>query len=166
MMRGEQTLKIYGAFCDYVKTKNKRLIKDFTAEDIEFALIECSIDEREPPYKAMKRQLGELKKREEKKNVRPNGLAKNSEDGECKYVEGTCWLKIEEEYEISKKKFGMEINFVKGAHKRKIIFRDVEQAYILSKRGFNKPALILAGSIIEELLRLYLESKDVPLKDD
>jgi hypothetical protein len=51
-------------------------------------------------------------------------------------------------------------------YKREVIFRDVEQAYLLAKNGFYKPAVILAGSVIEELLRLYLASKNVkPSKD-
>ncbi|MBU1045436.1 MAG: hypothetical protein KJ915_13700 [Candidatus Omnitrophica bacterium] len=78
-----------------------------------------------------------------------------------KYKEGEYWPLIEEEYSISKKEFGRRINFVKGDFKRKIIFRDVEQAYILAVDGFNKPALILAGAVIEELLRLYLEHNNI-----
>jgi len=71
------------------------------------------------------------------------------------------WKAIEEEYEVSKKEFGKRISFVSDKFKREIIFRDVEQAYALAKSGFNKPAVILAGSIVEELLRLYLESNEL-----
>lgn len=46
-------------------------------------------------------------------------------------------------------------------YKRKAIFRDIEQAHTLAKSGFSKPAVILAGSVIEELLRLYLEANNV-----
>jgi hypothetical protein len=34
-------------------------------------------------------------------------------------------------------------------------------AYTLAEKGFSKSAVILAGSIIEELLRLYLECKNI-----
>lgn len=70
-----------------------------------------------------------------------------------------AWKDIEKEYAISKKGFGKKISFVRDQYKRKVIFRDVAQAYILSISGFNKPAIIIAGSILEELLRLYLESR-------
>ena len=71
------------------------------------------------------------------------------------------WEDIYEEFDIRKPTFGKRINFVTDSHKRKAIFRDLEQAYILAKNGFSKPAVILAGSIIEELLRLYLEANNV-----
>ena len=41
------------------------------------------------------------------------------------------------------------------------IFRDIEQAYFLAFNGYSKPAVILAGGVIEELLRLYIESKGI-----
>jgi len=76
------------------------------------------------------------------------------------------WNDIRNEFDISKRTFGRKINFVTDQYKRKVIFRDVEQAYILVKNGFCKPAVIIAGSVIEELLRLYLENKNVkPLKN-
>jgi hypothetical protein len=95
----------------------------------------------------------------------------NEDEGEnmensFKYKEGVYWTYIEKDYNISKKEFGLKINFVKDKFKRKILFRDVEQAYILSTDGFNKPALILAGAVIEELLRLYLESKNIKLTNN
>jgi hypothetical protein len=48
-----------------------------------------------------------------------------------------------------------------GDFRRTIIFRDVEQAFILASSGFSKPAVILAGGVIEEMLRLYLEHKQI-----
>jgi hypothetical protein len=78
-------------------------------------------------------------------------------------VKVATWKEIEKEYGISKKTFGKKINFVKDAFKRQIISRDIEQAYSLAFNGFNKPAVILAGGIIEELLRLYIESKGITL---
>ncbi|GAG10101.1 unnamed protein product, partial [marine sediment metagenome] len=44
---------------------------------------------------------------------------------------------------------------------RKIIFRDVGHAHFLANNGFYKPAVILAGSVIEELLRQYLNYKRI-----
>lgn len=77
------------------------------------------------------------------------------------------WNQIERDYGVSKKTFGRKVNFIKDNYKRKIIFRDVEQAYILAQNDFNKPAVILSGSVIEELLRLYLKHKGAnPLQDN
>ena len=71
------------------------------------------------------------------------------------------WDDIRNDFDISKRTFGRKIKFVTNQYKREVIFRDIEQAYILSKNSFYKPAVILAGSVIEELLRLYLENKNV-----
>jgi hypothetical protein len=71
------------------------------------------------------------------------------------------WDKIQNNYDVTKRGFGKKINFIKDPFKRKIIFRDIEQAYILANSGFSKPAVILAGSIIEEFLRIYLVHKGV-----
>jgi hypothetical protein len=69
------------------------------------------------------------------------------------------WPEIESEYDESKKSFGKKINFVKDGFKRKVIYRDIQQAFVLARAGFNKPAVVLAGGVIEELLRLYLNYK-------
>jgi len=71
------------------------------------------------------------------------------------------WHEIEREYGVSKRSIGKMINFIQDQFKRKIIFRDIEQAYLLASNGFNKPAVILAGGVIEELLRLYLVHKGI-----
>jgi len=71
------------------------------------------------------------------------------------------WKKIEREYGVSKKTFGKKINFVRDQFKRGIIFRDIGQAFELAHEGFNKPSVVLAGSVIEELLRLYLAHKNI-----
>ncbi len=80
------------------------------------------------------------------------------------------WKAIKNEYGVTKRSFGRRINFVKNSFKRTVIYRDVEQAFILERSGFSKPAVILAGGVIEELLRLYLEQKGIspqkPLKKD
>lgn len=71
------------------------------------------------------------------------------------------WSQIEKDYDVSKRSFARKINFVSDGFKRKIIFRDIEQSYMLAAYGFSKPAVILAGSVIEELLRLYLKHKNI-----
>lgn len=71
------------------------------------------------------------------------------------------WHEIEKEYDVSKRSFGKRINFIQDQFKRKVIFRDVEQAFLLAHHGFHKPSVILAGGVVEELLRLYLEYKNV-----
>ena len=77
------------------------------------------------------------------------------------------WHMIENDYGVSKKTFGKRINFVKDPFKRKVILRDIEQAYALARYGFNKPAVVLAGGVIEEILRLCLERKNIaPGRDD
>lgn len=79
----------------------------------------------------------------------------------------SIWLAIESEYKETKRGLGKKINFVKDAFKREILFRDIEQAYYLVNVGFSKPAVILIGGVIEELLRLYLKCKNItPEKDD
>jgi len=80
------------------------------------------------------------------------------------------WKDIEDEFGITKMAFARAINFVSDNFQRKIIFRDVEQAFVFASSGFSKPAVILAGGVIEELLRLYLKQKGIspqkPLKKD
>lgn len=76
------------------------------------------------------------------------------------------WSEIKKDFGISKRTFGRKIHFVKDKFKRKILFRDIGQAYFFAEKGFYKPAVILAGSVIEELLRLYLRDKKIkPLKN-
>lgn len=71
------------------------------------------------------------------------------------------WRHIENDFDMKKTAFGRRINFITDPFKRTIIFRDVEHAYVLANVGFSKPAVILAGSVIEELLREYLQFKDI-----
>jgi hypothetical protein len=72
-----------------------------------------------------------------------------------------AWLEIEREYGVSKRALARRISFVKDEFKRNVIFRDIEQAFLLAQHGFHKPSLILAGGVIEELLRLYLQHKNL-----
>lgn len=71
------------------------------------------------------------------------------------------WNEIKNDFDISKRAFGKKINFVTDGFKRKIIFRDIGHAYVLANLGYSKPAVILAGSVIEELLRQYLVHKKI-----
>ncbi len=74
-----------------------------------------------------------------------------------------AWRDIKTEYDIDKRAFGKKIDFVVDPFKRDIIFRDVAQAHALVRLGFLKPAVILVGSVTEELLRLFLISKNVKI---
>ena len=77
------------------------------------------------------------------------------------------WKAIDKEFGVTKRMFGKRINFIIDSFKRTIIFRDVEDSFALARLGFSKPAVILAGSVIEELLRLYLEYKTItPLAEN
>ncbi len=80
-------------------------------------------------------------------------------------LEATTWKEIENDYGVSKKLLGKKINFVTDAFKRKVIFRDIEHAYCLANAGYSKPAVILAGGVTEELLRLYLIHNKVTPSD-
>lgn len=53
------------------------------------------------------------------------------------------------------------IKFVQDPFKRKVIFRDLEQSFVLANCGFSKPSVILAGGVVEELIRLYLLHKSI-----
>jgi hypothetical protein len=72
-----------------------------------------------------------------------------------------AWKDIEVEYEVSKRALGRRLSFVRDQFKKRVIFRDIKQAFLLAQSGFYKPSVILAGGVVEELLRLFLEHKDV-----
>jgi hypothetical protein len=78
----------------------------------------------------------------------------------------SAWAAIGRDYDTNKKLFGKRIAFVSDSFKREIIFRDIAQAYLLAEQGFSKPALILAGGVLEELLRLFLEFKGLKPTND
>lgn len=101
----------------------------------------------------------ELQKRE-KENIKLQSIKEpnmNKPQLSPKHI----WDEIENDFDISKRTFGKKINFVTDVFKKKIIFRDIEHAYVLANLGYAKPAVILAGSVIEELLRLYLIEKKI-----
>ncbi|MGD8305533.1 MAG: hypothetical protein PVF17_02675 [Ignavibacteria bacterium] len=77
------------------------------------------------------------------------------------FNEKIIWGEIRNEFNYSKIKFGKKINFIHDKFKKKIIFRDIAQSFYLVKTGCYKPGVILAGGVIEELLRLYVISKAI-----
>lgn len=103
----------------------------------------------------LKEEPEEEQMKEKKLNNRPLDLPMAISGGPA------AWLAIEREYDVSKKTLGKRLSFVKDKFKRKVIFRDIEQAFLLAHSGFNKSSVILAGGVIEELLRLYLAHMDV-----
>ncbi len=70
------------------------------------------------------------------------------------------WMQINKDFSLTKKEFGKRINFIENVITRKIIFRDVEQAYFLLRAGFYKSSVILAGGVMEEILRQLLTLKE------
>ncbi|MBN2591664.1 MAG: hypothetical protein JXA96_17495 [Sedimentisphaerales bacterium] len=110
--------------------------------------------------------IKELESTNVKKLLEPE---QNDKGNKIMITSGTSkkvWEAIRSEYDISKTSFGKKINFVSDPFTKKIIFRDVEQAFVLASQGFAKPALILAGGVIEELLKQYLKCKNIKPKND
>jgi len=89
------------------------------------------------------------------------GLSENFKKVEQISTSNASWSKIKNDFGISKRTFSRKIHFVKNEFKRKVLFRDIGHAYFFAEKGFYKPAVILAGSVIEELLRLYLKYKKI-----
>lgn len=89
-----------------------------------------------------------------------NSIVNNS------YDQGDIWVNINNDFSLTKKEFGKRINFIKDDTARKIIFRDVEHAFYLLKKNINKPAIILAGSIMEEILRQLLLFKEIKSENE
>jgi hypothetical protein len=81
-------------------------------------------------------------------------------------VKTDYWDNIKKDFDVSKRILCKKINFIKDSFNRQVIFRDIEQAYILCKRGFYKPSVLLAGGVIEELLRQYLNFKNIAPQND
>ncbi len=108
--------------------------------------------------------LAQLREGPEGKQMKPQKL-KDRPLGLATPISGGpyAWLEIEREYGVPKRTLGKRISFVKDQFKRNVIFRDIEQAFLLAHYGFHKPAVVLAGGVIEELLRLYLKHKNVEL---
>jgi len=72
------------------------------------------------------------------------------------------WDQISNEYDVTKAILNKQISkFIKDTFKRKIILRDIATAFIFAKTVFYKESVIVAGGVIEELLRLYLLHKKI-----
>lgn len=162
-MTNDEALDVASEFQKSVRTGNESLIDKYTKEQIKCALSLIPYSKHNHQwYKEMERRAEKLGEGENNKKdsamVRRKFATLNTE---------TIWGDIENDYRETKRAFGKKINFVTDAFKRKVIFRDIEQAYYLANVGFSKPAIILAGGVIEELLRLYLKEKNImPVKDD
>lgn len=122
--------------------------------------------------KSVAKDLLNISIREHNKNVETvkpiekKPKAKTKVENLTVFNEKIIWEEIKNEFEYSKNKFGKKINFVKDPFKRKIIFRDIAQSYYLAKKGCYKPGVILAGGVIEELLKLFLEKNKVKPRSD
>lgn len=148
----------------------KQLIKDqmvnfcrrFPGSDSYLDLINSRvIDERNKLISHAKREVNIFQKQSEfKKQGKKVFNEMSVTEKEMQFSTLDAWDRIKNEFGVSKLAFGRKIYFVKDKFKRKIIFRDTSNAYMLAENGFSKSAVILAGSIIEELLRLYLEDRN------
>lgn len=109
-------------------------------------------------------KLREKNERHQMETKKQGGKISDSVEGISSVTD--AWEEIEKEYDVSKRAFAKKIRFVKDEFKRKVLFRDIEQAFLLAHHGFAKPSVILAGGVIEEMLRLYLADKGVALKNN
>lgn len=75
-----------------------------------------------------------------------------------------AWDALTNEYDVSKTMFSKKLKpFINKDFKRYSILRDIGNAYSLMSLGFYKETVILSGSIIEEILRLFLEFNNMLL---
>jgi hypothetical protein len=149
----------------------KQLIKDqmgnfcrrFPGSDSYLDLINSRVkDEKNKLINYAKREVDIFKKQSEsKKHGKKVFNVISITEKEKQFSTLNAWGRIKIEFGVSKLTFGRKIYFIKDKFKRKIIFRDTLNAYMLAENGFSKSAVILAGSIIEELLRLYLKHKNI-----
>lgn len=71
-----------------------------------------------------------------------------------------AWIKIKEEYGLTKVHVSRILNnFITDNYKRHSILRDIGNSYALESLGFYKASVIFAGGVLEEIIRLLLESK-------
>jgi len=162
-MTGDEVLDIASDFQNYLRKGDKSYIEKYKKTQIKCALSLIPPSKRNHQwYKEMERRIEKLD--EEEKNMKENAMASTKF---ASLNTESIWRDIKNDYRETKRVFGKKINFVTDAFKREVLFRDIEQAYYLANIGFSKPAVILAGSVIEELLRLYLKSKSItPVKDN
>ena len=160
--------KLINTHIDNLKLKMEKFWKRFPGPDSYLSLVNSRVtEERHKLISNAKREVDIFRKQSESKMQRKrisNKIVIAKQGRQLPSLD--AWNKIKNEFDVSKHSFGRKIDFIKDEFKRKIIFRDVSNTYMLVENGFNKSAVILAGSIIEELLRLYLEYKNIhPLKD-
>ena len=130
---------------------------------------DCNLSPNEKLMSAIKQFADELLQTVAADGGKEEDTKKNAERSKIMIMASTSmeiWEAIRSEYDISKRNFGKKINFVSDPFKRKIIFRDIEHAFVLASQGFSKPAVILAGGVIEELLKQYLKHKKFQPKSD
>jgi hypothetical protein len=83
------------------------------------------------------------------------------------YSIGVIWKNIEEKFHTRQDRFLEQIKFIKNPYKREVISRDVAHAFKCFESHMYKPAVILGGGVIEEMLRCYLEAKNIkPISDN
>ncbi len=72
------------------------------------------------------------------------------------------WEGIRRDYRLSRPMIGKKLNFMSPNSIRRAILRDIEQAYGCLDQHYYKPAVVLAGGVVEEVLRQYLQHKGIP----
>jgi len=148
---------------DNLKFEMIKFCRHFPGPDSYLDLITNRItEERNKLISYVKREVDIFQRRSESKTQEKKVVNEISvTEKEMQFSALNAWARIKNEFGVSKFAFGRKIYFIKDKFKREIIFRDTLNAYTLAEEGFSKSAVILAGSIIEELLRLYLECKNI-----
>jgi len=152
-----------------LKFEMEKFCRRFPGPDSYLDLINSRIkDEKNKLISYTKREVDIFQKQSESKTQGKKVFSEISiTEKEIQLSTLNAWARIKNEFGVSNLTFGRKIYFVKDKFKRKIIFRDTLNTYMLAEKGFSKSAVILAGSIIEELLCLYLEYKNIhPAKNN
>lgn len=79
--------------------------------------------------------------------------------------ETDLWKEVSQVSGVTRMGFARKLSFI-PKEKRHVILRDVSHAYGCIKHGFYKSAVILSGGIIEEMLRIRLETKGLKSEKD
>lgn len=90
-----------------------------------------------------------------------SSISSSKDDNNVTGLNKNIWDEIKADYGVSKQLLGKKLKFITPRNKKEIIFRDIGHAYYFSKNSFPKPAIILAGGIIEEILKSFLEFNDI-----
>jgi len=159
----ERVLQLIEGQMENLKFEMEKFCRNFSGPDRYSDLINSHLkDEKNKLISYAKREVDIFQKQSESKTQGKKVFNEISvTEKEVQLSTLNAWARIKNEFGVSKLTFGRKIYFVKGKFKREIIFRDTLNAYMLAEKGFSKSAVILAGSIIEELLRLYLECKNI-----